>query len=108
MSSSPWSLKDSVGPRPSANDIIADHRARILMEENERQQKRQIQLADQRSIFNSPDARIRAWETVHGLRLPPNPSHPVLNVIATDTGLTVLEVQEEQRARLARAAVRTA
>jgi len=41
------------------------------------------------------------WEKVHQLRLPSNPTHPILDVIAVSTRLTLAEVREEQRARAA-------
>jgi hypothetical protein len=91
----------SGGRRPSAQEIISDHRARVHREADERAQKRQLQLSEQRARENPPAARIRAWEKAHGLRLPTSPSHPILVVIASDTALTVEEVREEQQARLA-------
>jgi hypothetical protein len=57
-----------------------------------------------RSAVNPPDVRIRTWERVHQLRLPSDPEHPVLDVIAVSTRLTLADVQEEQRTRAARAA----
>jgi hypothetical protein len=45
------------------------------------------------------------WEKVHELRLPSDPAHPILDVIAVSTRLTLAEVQEEQRMRAARAVV---
>jgi hypothetical protein len=45
---------------------------------------------------------------VHHLRLPSDPKHPVLDVIAIATQLTLDDVLEEQRARSARVAGSTA
>ena len=42
------------------------------------------------------------WEKLHGLRLPSDTSHPILDVIAVGTRLSLDEVRDEQRARLAR------
>jgi hypothetical protein len=53
----------------------------------------------QRSELNPPDVRIRAWEKLHGLRLPSDSAHPILDVIAVGTRLTLAEIQAEQRAR---------
>jgi hypothetical protein len=39
--------------------------------------------------------------------MPSDPAHPVLDVIAVSTRLTLEEVREEQRTRAARAASRT-
>ena len=60
-----------------------------------------MELAEQRSDRNPPDVRIRIWEKLHGLRLPKDAAHPILEVIAISTRLTLDEVREEQRARLA-------
>jgi hypothetical protein len=46
-----------------------------------------------------PEARVRRWEQVHGIRLPRSAGHPVLRVIARVTGLTLIEVQTVQRER---------
>ena len=50
-----------------------------------------------------PNVRIRAWEKLHGLRLPASSTHRILDIIAVDTRLTLAEVQEEQQARAAEA-----
>jgi hypothetical protein len=88
--------------RPSAQEIMTDHRSRLLLEETERARNRELQRQIQRSNLNTPEMRIRAWETAHALRLPSSSTHPVLNVVANDTGLTLTEIQEEQCARQAR------
>ena len=56
--------------------------------------------------MNPPDVRIRTWEKVHGLRMPTDPMHPILDVIAVGTRLTLAQVQEEQRTRVAERAAR--
>jgi hypothetical protein len=58
-----------------------------------------MELADQRSELSDAKARIQAWEKVHALRLPNSPTHPVLQVIAAATDLTLKEVLDEQRQR---------
>jgi hypothetical protein len=97
MSFRKWRFVDSL--ETSAVDFITAQRARHLVEEGERNEQRLAQLAEQRSDSNAPDVRIRAWEKLHGLRLPSNPSHPVLELIARGTRLTLVQVQAEQRAR---------
>jgi hypothetical protein len=62
---------------------------------------RMSDLAEQSSALNCADLRIRAWEKVHGLRMPSDSKHPVLYAIATATQLTLAEVQNEQRLRYA-------
>src|SRR5580704_11591048 len=85
----------------AAGDLINDYRARRALEEEERAQRRRIDLEEQRSDLNPPNVRIRAWEKVHGLRMPADSAHPILEVIAGDTRLTLVEVREEQQARVA-------
>jgi hypothetical protein len=75
---------------------------RLTAEEYERSEKRRQELAEQRSDLNSPETRIRTWERIHQLRMPSDPAHPILDVIAVSTRLTLEEVREEQRTRAAR------
>ena len=91
---------------PSSGDLVKTLAERLAHEEYERGEKRRLELAEQRSDLNPPDVRIRTWEKVHGLQLPSAPDHPILDVIAVSTRLTLEEVQEEQRLRVARAAGR--
>ena len=77
---------------------------RLAFEELERAEKRREDLAEQRSALNPPEVRIRTWERIHQLRMPSDPAHPILDVIAVSTRLTLEEVQEEQRTRAARGA----
>lgn len=97
----PHMFQKTPAPRPTT-EVIRTHAERMAHETEERQQKRQLMLAEQCSSANPPEVRIRAWERAHALCLPSDPWHPVLRSIATCTGLTVAEVQEEQRARRAR------
>jgi hypothetical protein len=87
-------------------DLTKTAAERLAHEEYERAEKRRQELAEQRSDLNPPDVRIRMWEKVHQLRLPSDPAHPILDVIAVTTRLTLAEVREEQRTRAARAANR--
>jgi hypothetical protein len=96
---STWPFAKDSAPRRNATDLINDYRARLALEEEERAQRRRLDLDEQRSHLNPPNVRIRAWEKVHGLRLPSDASHAILDVIAADTGLTLAEVLEEQQAR---------
>lgn len=82
-----------------AGATTADRRAAVQREEREREVLRQENLAAQRSPLNTPEARIRIWERLHSLSLPINRTHKLVRVIAQQTGLTVREVQEEQRHR---------
>ena len=91
---------------PHTGDLVRTPAERLAHEESERAEKRRQELAEQRSDRNPPDVRIRTWEKIHQLRLPSDPSHPILDVIAVSTRLTLAEVREEQRTRAARAADR--
>jgi hypothetical protein len=91
---------------PHTGDLVRTSAERLAHEESERAEKRRQELAEQRSDRNPPDVRIRAWEKLHQLRLPSDPAHPILDVIAVSTRLTLAEVREEQRTRAARAADR--
>jgi hypothetical protein len=89
---------------PPANHVVQTPADRSAQEEYERAERKRRQLAEQRSEANPPDVRIRAWERLHGLRLPSDPTHPILDVIAVSTRLTLAQVRDEQCARAARTA----
>jgi hypothetical protein len=89
-------------PRPG--DLVKTPAERLAHEEFERTEKRRQELAEQRSDLNPPEVRIRTWERIHALRLPSDPAHPILDVIAISTRLTLEEVRQEQRSRAARSA----
>ena len=88
---------------PHSADLIKTAAERLAHGEYARAEKRRQDLAEQRSAVNPPDVRIRTWEKVHQLRLPADPTHPILDVIAVGTRLTLAEVLQEQRNRAARA-----
>ena len=90
----------------SRTSELVDLAERLTAQEYERAEKRRQELAEQRSDLNPPHVRIRTWESVHQLRMPSDPAHPILDVIAVSTRLTLEEVREEQRTRAARAAGR--
>jgi hypothetical protein len=92
---------------PHTADLVRTAAERLEHEEHERAEKRRQELAGQCSELNPPDVRIRTWEKVHQLRLPADPTHPILDVIAIGTRLTLADVREEQRMRAARAANKT-
>ena len=89
---------------PPAHHVVQTPAERVAQEEYERAERKRRQLAEQSSEANPPDARIRTWEKLHGLRLPSDPTHPILDVIAVSTRLTLAQVRDEQSARAARAA----
>lgn len=73
-----------------------DRRAAIQEAEEVRAELRRSKIEAQGSPMSSPAARIRVWEDFHGLQLPRNAGHKLIDVIARDTALTVQDVQEEQ------------
>jgi hypothetical protein len=80
-------------------DLVKTGAERLAHEQHEREEQRRLELAEQRSDLNSPEVRIRMWERIHGLRLPSDPGHPIVDVIAVSTRLTVEEVHREQQSR---------
>jgi hypothetical protein len=88
---------------PASHQLVQTPAERFAHEEHQREERKRRELAEQRSDANTPDVRIRAWEKLHGLRLPSDPEHPILDVIAVSTRLTLAQVREEQLARAARA-----
>ena len=90
-------LSDHIAPKPG--ETVADFRARIAQDQAEAMDRRQRELAEQRSDANMPAARIKIWERLHQISLPRNPSHRLLNVIAANTGLSIEQVRAEQRQR---------
>jgi len=89
---------------PRTADLVKTLAERLAHEVYERAEKRRLELAEQCSDLNPPDVRIRTWERIHELRMPSDPAHPILDVIAVSTRLTLEEVRQEQRTRAARAA----
>lgn len=81
------------------HDPILDHRARIERARLDAEERRSQALIDQRAPANSPDVRVRIWERLHQVRLPKSPTHAILAIIATQTGLPLAEVLEVQRLR---------
>ena len=85
-------------------EILSDYRQRRALEEHERAELKRVNVAEQYSGVNTVDVRIRAWERVHGLRMPSDPKHPVLQAIAAATQLALADVLNEQGLRCARPA----
>lgn len=101
MSSNPRTLSSHLPPTASPADPTSDFRERILREQIEGAERAQRERVEQSSDFNTPAVRIRAWERLHRLTLPRSAAHSVLSVIADATHLTLAQVREEQRRRLA-------
>jgi hypothetical protein len=82
-----------------SSESITEYRDRITRQQVEALEDRKQRLREQTSMQNTPERRIRIWEHLHALRLPRVEHHPLLAVVASQTGLSVEQVQEEQRLR---------
>jgi hypothetical protein len=98
-----WQAKDERFTFRDA-EILSDYRQRRALEERDRAELKRAEVAEQYSALNSVDLRIRAWEKVHGLRMPSDPKHPALQAIAAATQLALADVLNEQGLRSARRA----
>ena len=94
--------------RPSylrdGSDIFMDFRRRRELDAQANMERRRLNVAEQTAELNVPGVRIRAWENLHALRMPSSPQHPILEVIALTTQLSLADVHQEQRVRSALAA----
>ena len=86
----------------NAAETITEFRDRRAHEENERAELRRANMAEISSDLNCAERRISAWEKMHGLRMPSDRNHPVLEAIAAATQLTLADVQNEQQRRSGR------
>jgi hypothetical protein len=78
---------------------VEENRKAIERAEQERVASRLRDLAAQASPHNDPQMRITTWERLHALSLPRSPDHPLIILIAAQTGLTVSQVHDEQGRR---------
>ena len=96
--------------RPSGSsatdDPMMDFRARLVHQQAEAAERRRNDLAEQSSRLKTAEERIRIWERIHEVNLPRDPAHRLVEIIASNTGLTGADVREEQQRRaMLRAAV---
>lgn len=94
-----WTARPSAS-RPNPGELMSDYRARLIQEQAQAVERRQMELAEQTSIRNAPGERIRIWERLHGVSLPRDPTHRLVAVVAAATDLALEQVLEEQRRRL--------
>lgn len=80
-----------------------EYRARVQYQQSENIERRRLELIEQASESRTPLARIRIWEHLHKARLPKDPEHRLIPVIAAGTRLTVEEVLVVQRERFGEA-----
>ncbi len=84
---------------PSGEDPMMDFRARLVHQQAEAAERRRTDLAEQCSRLKSAEERIRIWERIHEVTLPRDPAHRLVDIIATNTGLTDADVRDEQQRR---------
>jgi hypothetical protein len=81
------------------HEPISDHRARLERARLEAVERRERALVDQCSPVNTPEMRVTIWERLHQVRLPKDPAHAILRVVAKQTSLTLAEVLAVQQQR---------
>jgi streptomycin 6-kinase len=94
----------SASPAHTMSEVFRTTSERLALEEHARAERRRLSMAEQRSDDNPADIRIRAWEKLHGLRMPSDPTHQILHAIVRGTRLTLAQVQEVQCKRAAQQA----
>lgn len=78
---------------------IKDRKAAIERAEHERAAERHSRIEAQSSPLLTPQERVQRWEDLHGVRLPKDPNHKLVRVIAQDTALPIEQVRAEQMRR---------
>jgi hypothetical protein len=82
-----------------ASEIAADRREQIAADLAAMQARKDRDLVQQTAMESSPETRVALWERRHGLGLPRSPQHPLLQFVASSTGLQLDQVLEEQSRR---------
>jgi hypothetical protein len=80
---------------------MMDFRARLIHQQAEAAERRRLDLVEQSSRLKTAEERIRIWERIHEVVLPRDSGHNLVEIIATNTGLTEADVREEQQRRAA-------
>jgi hypothetical protein len=78
-----------------------EYRRKVQQQDRDRAALRASELATQMSPVRTAEERICIWERLHGLRLPSTSAHALVQVVATQTRLTIGQVHAEQRRRSA-------
>jgi hypothetical protein len=87
-----------------ASEIAAERREQIAAHQAEMQAHKDRDLARQTAVDSTPAMRIALWERRHGLALPRDPRHPLMQCVADGTQLDLDQVREEQKSRARRRA----
>jgi hypothetical protein len=77
----------------------AERRAAAKAERARKAAQRKHELEQLTSFVRTPAERIEAWERIFQLKLPRSMRHPLIEVIAAGTGLTVDDIDAELRRR---------
>lgn len=80
----------------------AERRAAVQVERERKAAERKHEIEQLASYVRTPAERIEAWERIFQLKLPRSMEHPLIEVIAAGTGLTVDEIDSELRRRRTR------
>jgi len=80
-------------------DPVLDHRTRLENARLDAEERRRLAMVEQCSPGNTHEARVRAWERLHQVRLPRSSGHAVLAIVARQTGLALAEVHAVQQQR---------
>jgi hypothetical protein len=76
-------------------------RARLVHQQAEAAERRRQDIAVQSSRLKTSEERIRIWERIHEVNLPRDSAHQLVEIMATNTGLTDADVCDEQQRRAA-------
>jgi len=87
-----------------ASETAAERKEQIAAQQAESQARKDHDLARQTAVDSAPEMRIALWERRHGLALPRDPTHPLMQFVATSTDLEIGQVREEQKNRALRRA----
>jgi hypothetical protein len=80
-------------------ESVAEHRARLALQQTDRLERRERERLEQRSLDLSAEQRLHLWERLHQLRIPSRLQGTLGSVIAGDTGLSLEQVREALLAR---------
>lgn len=78
----------------------SDYRTQVCALVAATKAQRQRELSELCSQQLTAQQRIYAWEKLHGVRLPLKINHPILAVVASNTGLALGQVKTEQQHRI--------
>jgi DNA-binding transcriptional regulator YiaG len=96
VTSNPLNFLDSSHYARQQREILRTHAEMLAAEAEFNAAKRRVELEELSSDLMTPEQRVRAWEKVHGLKLPRDPNHRILGAIALKTRLTLEQVRAVQ------------